>query len=220
VSTARSVLGPSNRLQLSAASRLGGSEIAALPNGSAGNLSEAFNYARSDCRLSKHFSVGLHNVRMAEQETSNQATARELIVLDTNVVLDWLVFRDPSCASLATTLVGGKIRWVVTEAMRDELAHVLARGEVDDWKPDRPAIWATWDAIAHTVPTLPAASRLSPRCTDPDDQKFIDLGLQVGAHALLSRDRAVLRCARRARLLGLTILTPKHWSEQLAACIG
>jgi predicted nucleic acid-binding protein len=53
-----------------------------------------------------------------------------------------------------------------------------------------------------------------PRCTDPDDQKFISLGLYTGARALLSRDRAVLRCARGARALGLEILTPSAWAAR------
>jgi hypothetical protein len=40
---------------------------------------------------------------------------------------------------------------------------------------------------------------------------FIDLALQLGG-ALLSRDRAVLKLARRARALGLTIATPEVWT--------
>ena len=52
------------------------------------------------------------------------------------------------------------------------------------------------------------------RCTDPDDQTFIDLALSRGAQWLLSRDRAVLKLAKRARVLGLHILTPAAWAAQ------
>ncbi len=135
-----------------------------------------------------------------------------LLVLDTNVVLDWLVFRDAGCSALGQALTGGLVRWIATEAMRDELAHVLARGSLDAWSPDLPAVWTHWDRWASIVPAPPSLPPSLPRCTDPDDQKFIDLGIHLGASALLSRDRAVLSCARGARALGLTILTPAAWA--------
>ena len=58
-----------------------------------------------------------------------------------------------------------------------------------------------------------AATRL--RCTDADDQKFIDLALGYGARWLLSRDRAVLKLARRAQPLGLAVMTPDAWPAAL-----
>lgn len=137
-----------------------------------------------------------------------------LLVLDTNVVLDWLVFRDAGCGALGLALVEGTARWVATQAMRDELARVLTRGGLDDWSPDIPALWTEWDRWANVVPAPPHPLPQSPRCTDPDDQPFIDLALHLGASALLSRDRAVLRCARAARALGLEILKPSAWSAQ------
>jgi predicted nucleic acid-binding protein len=50
------------------------------------------------------------------------------------------------------------------------------------------------------------------RCTDPDDQKFIDAAI-VSAQWLISRDRAVLKLARRAAALGLRIVTPERWAD-------
>ncbi len=137
-----------------------------------------------------------------------------LLVLDTNVVLDWLVFGDAGCDALGVALGSGQARWIASAAMRDELEHVLTRGTLGSWEPDVPAILRTWSATVNLVPALSGPSRGTPRCTDPDDQKFIDLALQCGASALLSRDRAVLRCARRARPLGLAILTPTAWAQR------
>ena len=134
------------------------------------------------------------------------------VVLDTNVVLDWLVFGHPSCAQLTDHFAGGRLRWLASQAMRDELAHVIGRGAVDAWAPDLPALWAAWDRLALPTeprPSIGAATRL--RCTDADDQKFIDLALAHGARWLLSRDRAVLKLARRTRPLGLEVLTPEAW---------
>jgi uncharacterized protein len=150
--------------------------------------------------------------------------AQPLLVLDTNVVLDWLVFRDRGCDALGETLTRGLAQWIATQAMRDELEHVLTRGSLDAWAPDGAAlgvtIWAWWDKWAQLVDTPPQPQSQQqpplelPRCTDPDDQKFIDLGLHIGASALLSRDRAVLRCARSARALGLEIMTPHAWASR------
>ena len=50
------------------------------------------------------------------------------------------------------------------------------------------------------------------RCTDRDDQKFIDLALHSRACWLLSHDKAVLRLPKQARRLGLTILPPVRWT--------
>ena len=62
------------------------------------------------------------------------------VVLDTQVVMDWLVFRDPSTAALVSGLESGSLRWLTSQAMQDELEHVLDRGVAAAWKPDRTAI--------------------------------------------------------------------------------
>jgi predicted nucleic acid-binding protein len=140
------------------------------------------------------------------------------IVLDTNVVLDWLVFRNPSCARLDDHFSSGRLRWLASAAMKDELAHVLGRGVCDAWTPDLPALWSTWDrhaTLAEPIQPIGAATRM--RCTDADDQKFIDLALAHGARWLLSRDRAVLKLGRRTRALGLEVLTPEAWVKTFNA---
>jgi len=41
--------------------------------------------------------------------------------------------------------------------------------------------------------------------------------LQLGSASLLSRDRAVLKLARRAREAGIAILTPEAWAMPIGA---
>jgi predicted nucleic acid-binding protein len=144
---------------------------------------------------------------------SNSTTP--LFVLDSNVVLDWLVFRDPSCRGLDHFIAAGHAGWIATQAMRDELEHVLTRGEFVARQPDASVVWSAWTRWVRVVEAPSAPPIWHPRCTDPDDQKFIDLALQVGATTLLSRDRAVLKLARRARALGLAIQTPDAWAQSL-----
>ncbi|HEX7437263.1 MAG TPA: PIN domain-containing protein [Caldimonas sp.] len=134
------------------------------------------------------------------------------IVLDTNAVLDWLYFRDPRCAGLAEAVAAGRVRWIASAAMQDEIEHVLLRGSLGDRWPEGPAsVRDGWQRWATMVEAEPPASPALLRCTDADDQKFIDLALDVRAAALLSADRAVLRLARRATGWGLAITTVERW---------
>jgi predicted nucleic acid-binding protein len=136
------------------------------------------------------------------------------VVLDTNVVLDWLLFDDAGTRALAAALAGGRLRWVATAAMRDELGHVVARDTLARWQPDLPALWSHWERHCIELPAAPPAG--APlgrfRCSDPDDQKFIDLAVSAGAGLLLSRDRAVLKLARVLAPLGVRVTTPARWS--------
>ena len=137
----------------------------------------------------------------------------QIAVLDTNVVLDWLLFGNAQCTALQQALTCAALRWVATAEMRNELTHVVARGRLDRWHPDLAFLGSQWDKYCAEVPApAPASSATRLRCTDTDDQKFIDLALACGARWLLSRDRAVLKLARRAQARGLVIQTPGAWA--------
>jgi predicted nucleic acid-binding protein len=135
------------------------------------------------------------------------------VVLDTNVVFDWMVFKDPRCAPVVSAIQCGTIRWWAAQAFRDEFEAVLARGVGASHAPDRAWIDQLWAQHAEVLPCAPAVAPLgSCRCTDPDDQKFIDLALHHGARWLLSHDRAVLKVANQARRRGLLILPTSRWT--------
>lgn len=152
-----------------------------------------------------------HQIEQTPTKTLRDIPA---IVLDTNAVLDWLVFHNPCSAAWTQVFENGTIRWLVTKAMREELAYVLNSEALKIWSPDGPKLWATWSQFAQTVPEpVMSGPALRLRCTDPDDQKFIDLAA-TNAKWLISRDRAVLKLTRRAALLGLQILTPEQWKPQ------
>lgn len=139
--------------------------------------------------------------------------ARPAIVVDTQVVMDWLIFNDERVQALAAALTSGALRWLVAPAMRDEIRHVLGRGVAASYAPDLDFIEAQFDAHALAVdaaPAQPLAGRLV--CRDPDDQKFIDLALAQGARWLVSRDKALLALAKRAKPRGLLIVKPETWS--------
>jgi putative PIN family toxin of toxin-antitoxin system len=142
------------------------------------------------------------------------------VVLDTNVVLDWLLFRDAACAGLSSRLNAGQLRWHATSSMRSELSSVLPRRQLQSWSPDCEHILSVFDRFARVCPDPPSTSAPSLRCRDRDDQKFIDLAIAVGAQWLFSKDRALLALARPARARGVEVLTPGRWQRQAVAPHG
>jgi putative PIN family toxin of toxin-antitoxin system len=123
------------------------------------------------------------------------------LVLDTNIVLDVLVFGDEQARPVSERLREGSLRWLATTAMREELARVLAYPKlaprVAFHRGDAGAVLADFD---RHVTVVDAPEKAPVTCGDPDDQKFIDLAV---AHrcTLLSKDYEVLRMKNRlARL--------------------
>jgi putative PIN family toxin of toxin-antitoxin system len=122
------------------------------------------------------------------------------IVLDTNVVLDLLVFDDPATPALQQALDAGQLQWIATPVMREELARVLAYphivGRLDYYRLSAGDVLAAFDRQTQIVEVAPRAAM---HCKDPDDQKFIDLAVAHRA-ALLSKDHAVLKLRKRLTL--------------------
>jgi predicted nucleic acid-binding protein len=145
--------------------------------------------------------------------TETRRRAGEAVVLDSNAVLDWLLFGDESMRPLGEAVVSGRCRWLATSALRGELEHVLARGLRSRPLVDTKPLWLAWERLACMV-EAPAEAPPPPglRCTDGDDQKFLALALAQRARWLVSRDRALLKLRRRARERGLLIVTPAQWS--------
>ena len=127
-------------------------------------------------------------------------------MLDTNVWLDCLVFDDREARQLREAL-GTRLQAIASPRMRSELQVVLRRPALAARQPAGAAALAGFDGLVRLIADEAPISPL--RCSDPADQLFLDLAFAAGARWLLSRDRALLRLARRAaRLQGLLILTP------------
>ena len=133
------------------------------------------------------------------------------VVLDTNVVLDWLLFGDADVAPVADAVAGGSLRWLACARMREELLRTLTYPALSKWKPDSERMLTEFDRHSNFCPD-PAPAALDLRCSDPDDQVFLDLALATGARWLLTHDRALLKLARRAARSGLVILPPARWA--------
>ena len=140
-------------------------------------------------------------------------TSTPKLILDTNIWLDWLVFTDPLILPIQAAVADKKVDLVGTQSMCDELADVLTRPYLTDrlyarFKDVNDAI-TVW--VQHTSLRLPAPIA-SLQCKDKDDQIFVDLALATTPTILVSKDRAVLSLAKRARRRGETlIIHPKDW---------
>ena len=129
------------------------------------------------------------------------------IVLDTNIWLDWLVFKDPSLLHLRKAVAEGQAEIFVDAACEAELERVLAydlaRHTLD--AAARADCLAECRRIARRIDAAaPEAERkLLPRCRDPDDQKFLELALAARADVLVTKDHKLLELARRTPVFAI-----------------
>jgi predicted nucleic acid-binding protein len=126
-------------------------------------------------------------------------------VVDTNIVLDLWVFDDPRVGALREALTRPDARWLATAPMREELARVLTYPRLVRRQPLAPeraqAVLAAYDAAVTWCEPAPRARFV---CSDGDDQRFIDLAVAHRSR-LISKDRAVLRLARRLAGVGVEV---------------
>ncbi|MBC7514672.1 MAG: putative toxin-antitoxin system toxin component, PIN family [Herminiimonas sp.] len=141
------------------------------------------------------------------------------LVLDTNVCLDLFVFRDPRRAALAAALQDGSIEAVTCADCRNEWLAVLhyACFALDETR--RAQCIAQFDAVIRCleIEGNPQGAVL-PRCSDKDDQKFLELARDSNASVLLTKDRALLKLAGKCRRAGFfAIADPQAWQSPVYA---
>jgi predicted nucleic acid-binding protein len=146
-------------------------------------------------------------------KASADGSATPWLVVDTQVVLDWLVFRDATARPLLRAMLAGRLRWLATAAMRTELDHMLRHPALARWghQAEHALSFFECHATLHDEPVPASTAPL--RCSDPDDQIFIDAALAHHATWLVTRDRALLKLRRKALALGLRIVPPAEWRD-------
>lgn len=139
-----------------------------------------------------------------------------LLVLDTNVCLDLFVFQDPRWTTLLTGLQQGRLRAVTRSSCRDEWLAVLHYSHLPVNDQNRPDCVAAFDHLIEHI-SVPANTGIPlPRCTDPDDQQFLELARDSAADYLITKDKALLKCAKKTGSRGLfVILTPELFIKNI-----
>jgi len=132
------------------------------------------------------------------------------VVLDSNVWIDILVFDDPATRPIRAALEARTLIALIDARCLNELTRVLDYPQFVRMAVDKTAALATVARLSQLIaPEPPADERPLPKCRDRDDQKFLELAHASRADWLVSKDRAVLKLARRtARDFGFQIAQP------------
>lgn len=136
-----------------------------------------------------------------------------LAVLDTNICLDLFVFHDTASAFLLKSIQEKNIIAITREDCRDEWLHVLEYSKLALDNSGKAQSRRDFDHFIHLVNPVKRDYRLLPICNDKDDQKFMELAYDSHATYLFTKDKALLKLARRSLKNGqFHILSPSQWN--------
>jgi putative PIN family toxin of toxin-antitoxin system len=146
------------------------------------------------------------------------------LVLDTNVCLDLFVFRDTRWRCLYDAMVNGTVEAITRHDCRAEWLAVLDYARFNLTVEEKTRCIQEFDDLIKisTAPStllLPTTTRQCrlPRCTDRDDQKFLELALDATARFLVTKDKALLKLNGKCRRAGLfEIVKPEYWIAAFA----
>ncbi|MDR2506911.1 MAG: PIN domain-containing protein [Candidatus Accumulibacter sp.] len=155
-------------------------------------------------------------MKLEDEGTGGEKTAR--LVLDTNVVMDLLYFRDFRVLRLEASIRKRGAACFTDSACFAELERVAAYSKFGLSGEGRRILLENyrrfvffWPDDAEGSGRPPCGGGTIPRCRDADDQKFLSLAVRCAAALLVTRDRSLLVLNRRLR--GCAILEPE------AACV-
>jgi uncharacterized protein len=122
------------------------------------------------------------------------------IILDSNVWIDILIFDDPLSRPIRQALETHRLQAWIDARCLAELSYVLDYPQFTKFTLDKDQTLQRVARLAQQVnPAPPTDGRALPKCRDKDDQKFLELAHASGAHWLVSKDRALLKLARRVQ---------------------
>lgn len=127
------------------------------------------------------------------------------LVLDTNVVLDLLHFRDATVLPIRLAIEAGRAQCYASPGTLAELNRVLSYPAFQLTTTAQTALMTQYQAWTNLA-NHGAAHKKLPRCADPDDQIFLELADAVTADFLISKDKALL--ALKRSVMGFKIITP------------
>jgi len=148
-----------------------------------------------------------------------QGSPLRRVVFDTNAILSLWAFTDSRFAPLRAEVNAGRWLALTRPDCLDELRRVLTYPQFKFDQVRQDDAYAAYEAQALCWQGDAVDAEL-PRCKDRDDQKFLELARDAGAHWLVTSDKLLLRCARRQKLAGMfQILKPDVLlAELLMAC--
>lgn len=149
-------------------------------------------------------------IKPSHRNMTGQTQSIPLLVLDTNVVLDWVAFSDARVQPMVDAIESGSLRLATSGACLQELRRALGYAQVRLDAAAQALAFRRYAAHARVfeIPG-PVAAIDWPSCADPDDQKFLELAWHARASHLITRDKALLKLARRVAQSGrFAVLAP------------
>jgi uncharacterized protein len=142
--------------------------------------------------------------------------------LDTNIVLDWLVFHAPWTERLQEAVSERRVAIVTHEPAIDELRRVLTYPQCKLTEDVQRELLTRYQGLSRSADMPVEFSRENlllpagfPRCRDCDDQHFLALAYHANASGLVSKDKLLLKLRRKAARFGVTLLTPQEFVDKL-----
>jgi putative PIN family toxin of toxin-antitoxin system len=140
------------------------------------------------------------------------------VVFDTNVLLSLFVFKDSRFAPLRGEVAAGRWTALTSAPCLAEYRRVLGYPLFALTDERQEAAYAAYLALACMVDAVPQPAVALPRCKDRDDQKFLELARDGGAHWLVTADKLLLKLRRGRRMDNLfRILTPDEALGKVSA---
>ncbi len=133
------------------------------------------------------------------------------VVLDTNVAVSALVFRQGRLAWLREAWESGRIVPVVSQETIAEFVRVLSYPKFKLVEEEAKNLLAHYMEHAEAARTLARAARI-PACRDEDDRKFLRLAYGARVDALVSGDDDLLAVAGKSRI---AILSPEALRKEI-----
>jgi putative PIN family toxin of toxin-antitoxin system len=126
------------------------------------------------------------------------------LVLDTNVILDLLVFRDPTAEPIRHLLDAKLVDAVRSEASMLELVDVIQRPIFKLSQQEQEIILLVWESLTRLLENT-AIESAPFICRDTDDQIFLDMAYSIRPAVLFSKDLRVLELRVSAKGHGVEI---------------
>ncbi len=139
--------------------------------------------------------------------------SRPIIVIDTNIWIDWFVFSDPSVQILKNQISKESLQIVINSHCLEELQKVIGYSFAKRQLNQKEQITAIAKCLEITkfITENNKNQLLSKtlRCADSSDQKFIELSIVSNADYLITRDLALLalerkKCHKKFHILSLS----------------
>ena len=137
-----------------------------------------------------------------------------LVVPDTNVCLDLFVFRDPALRKFYDAIKADMFHLITRKDCREEWLRVLEYPKLNLNEIEKERSKLEFDECIELIEPEKRDYHLLPVCSDKDDQKFMELAFDARAGVLITKDKALLKLARKNTRNGFfRIITPDQWKQ-------